>query len=218
MKVTFIRHGANTFTGTPRLIARTDAPLSELGKRQAQAVAERLADRHFDALWTSPLQRCFDTAAAIGARTGMQPRNDARLMECNLGQLEGLTFAELPKGPGTFRDRWQKRPGTTRFPGGESIKLCGDRGWQVLNELFDRHPHGHAIVVAHMFIIQGMLTRIFQLKPAAFRTFGIDVASLTTVQMADGGFRLLQCNDVSHLESLGASPTMTPLALPPRKI
>lgn len=216
MKVTFVRHGANLYTGTPRLLARTDVPLSELGQQQALAVAQHLAGRSFDALWSSPLQRCFDTAQRIGEQIGLQPVADARLMECNLGKLEGKSFAELPSGPGTFRDRWQKRPGTTRFPGGETIAECGQRGWKVLEELYDRHPDGHAVVVCHMFAIQGMLTRIFQLKPHFFRTFAIDVASLTTVSMAKGGFRLLQLNDVGHLAQLPPSPTMTPPALPPK--
>ena len=217
VKVTFVRHGANMWTGTPRLLARTDVPLSELGILQAQALADRLADRPFDALWTSPLLRCRATAEAIAPRVNLRPMNDARLMECDLGKLEGQSFVDLPKGPGTFRDRWQLRPGTTRFPGGETIAECAARGWQVLEELFDRHPHGHVIVVCHMFAIQGMLTRIFKMKPHLFRTFAVDVASLSTVQMAEGGFRLVQLNDVAHLEALPASPTMTPVALPGRK-
>ncbi|MSQ81903.1 MAG: histidine phosphatase family protein [Myxococcales bacterium] len=218
LRVTFVRHGANLWTGTPRLLARTDVPLSELGHQQAKAVAERLADRPFDAIWTSPLQRCSATAQAIADRIGRQPLADARLMECNLGKLEGLSFADLPSGPGTFRDRWQKRPGTTRFAGGETIAECAARGWKVLEELYDRHPDGHVIVVCHMFAIGGMLTRVFGLKPHHFRTFAIDVASLTTVNMAKGGFRLLQLNDVSHLESLPPSPTMTPWALPAKRV
>lgn len=216
MKVTFVRHGANQFTGSPRLVGRTDVPLSELGKKQADAVAARLGGRLFDALWSSPLQRCADTARTIGARVALDPLFDARLLEVNLGKLEGLSFGELPSGPKTFRERWGKRPGTTRFPGGETIAQCGARGWKVLEELYDRHPDGHVVVVCHMFAIQAMLARIFLLKPHLFRTFAIDVASLTTVQMAKGGFRLLQLNDVSHLDSLPVSPTMTPAALPAR--
>ncbi|MBM4342227.1 MAG: histidine phosphatase family protein [Deltaproteobacteria bacterium] len=216
MKVTFVRHGANQFTGTPRLVGRTDVPLSELGRRQAEAVSERLADRPFDALWSSPLQRCADTARAIAARTALQPLFDARLLEVDLGALEGKSFGELPEGQRSFRERWGRRPGTTRFPQGETIAECGARGWKVLEELYDRHPQGHAVVVCHMFAIQAMLARIFQLKPHLFRTFAIDVCSLSTVDMAKGGFRLLQLNDTSHLDALPASPTRTPAALPAR--
>jgi broad specificity phosphatase PhoE len=216
MKVTFVRHGATTAAGTPKLIGRTDLALSELGQRQALAVANRLADRPFTALWSSPLQRCRSTASAIGERIGHLPVLDPRLAEMDLGELDGLSISELPKGPGSFRDRWQKRPGTTRFPGGENLNEVAARMWELLNELYAQHPHGHVLLVSHMFAISGALTKVFQWKPAHFRTFAIDVASLTTVSFQHGGFRLLQLNDCAHLDDLGPSPTLTPPSLPPR--
>lgn len=216
MKVTFVRHGATAAAGTPRLIGKTDLPLSELGVRQAAALADRLADREFTALWTSPLVRCRVTAAAIGDRIGHMAVLDQRLAEMDLGDLEGSSFGELPKGPGTFRERWQKRPGTTRFPRGENLNEVAERTWSVLHDLYAQHPEGHVLIVSHMFAISAALTRIFEWKPALFRTFAVDVASLTTVSLQHGGFRLLQLNDCAHLEGLGPSPTLTPPALPPR--
>lgn len=216
MKVTFVRHGATTAAGSPRLIGKTDLPLSELGQRQAAALAERLADREFAAVWSSPLLRCRVTAAAICDRIGHMAVLDPRLAEIDLGEMEGLSFGELPKGPGSFRDRWQKRPGTTRFPGGETLNEVSARTWAVLDELYAQHPDGHVLVVSHMFAISAALTRVFKWKPAQFRTFAVDVASLTTVSFQHGGFRLLQLNDCAHLEALGPSPTLTPPALPPR--
>ncbi|MBI5607383.1 MAG: histidine phosphatase family protein [Deltaproteobacteria bacterium] len=204
MKVTFVRHAASEWAGTPRLLGRTDIGLSELGRQQVPLVAERLGSHRFDALWSSPLQRCRDTAAGIGERIGHMPVLDDRLLELDIGQLEGRSFAELPKGPGTFRDRWQRRPGTTRFPGGETIAEVVVRTWTVLEDLYEVHPAGHVLVVAHMFAISAALTRIFKLKPGQFRTFAVDPASLTTVQMDRGGFRLLQLNDTSHLGELRA--------------
>ena len=218
MKVTFVRHGATAAAGTPRLIGRTDLPLSELGHRQATALGERLADRDFTARWASPLLRCRVTAAQIGDRIGHMAVLDPRLAEMDLGDLEGLSLAELPKGPGTFRDRWQKRPGTTRFPGGENLNEVAARVWALLNELYAEHPDGHVLVVSHMFAISATLTRIFQWKPTHFRTFAIDVASLTTVSFQHGGFRLLQLNDCAHLEAVAPSPTLTPAALPARSV
>jgi broad specificity phosphatase PhoE len=214
LKVTFIRHGATEWAGTPRLLGRTDLALSTIGQAQAAAVAARLAGRPFAALWSSPLRRARDTASAIGQHIGHLPVLDERLMELDLGIHEGKTFAELPSGPRTFRDKWQKRPGTTRFPGGESIAEVAARTWQVLEQLYDQHPDGHVIVVAHMFAISAALTRVFRLKPDQFRTFSVDVASLTTVQMDRGGFRLLLLNDTAHLEAPGLRPPGWQPALP----
>jgi broad specificity phosphatase PhoE len=216
MRVTFVRHGASEWTGGAKLCGITDVPLSELGKQQAQRVAERLAERPFAALWSSPLLRARDTAAAIGPRIGHAVVTDPRLGELDLGRFEGLPFADLPKGPGSFRDRWQQKPGTVRFPGGESIADLTKRAWPVLNELFDRHPQGHVVVVSHMFAISALLCRVFAIRAGKFRTFQVDVASLTTVQVERGGFRLLQLNDTAHLDGLDGGAALRVEPLPAR--
>lgn len=215
MRVTFVRHGATEWTGRSVLCGQTDVPLSELGQAQAKALGELMRGRRFDALWSSPLRRARDTASAMGTAIGHAVVTDSRLQEMNLGQLEGATFGDLPRGPGTFRDRWQRQPGSVRFPRGESVADVGKRTWQVLEELYDRHPSGHVLVVSHMFAISAMLCKVFSIRVGKFRTFAVDVASVTTVQVDPQGFRLLTLNDTGHLASLpGAAELRAPI-LPP---
>lgn len=215
MRVTFIRHGATEWTGKPVLCGHTDVPLSDLGHAQARALAAHLGGRSFDALWASPLGRARTTAAYIGDAIGHAVVTDPRLQELDLGTLEGESFATLPKGPGTFRDRWQKNPGTVRFPKGENLREVAARGWQVMNELYHQHPQGHVIVVSHMFAISAMLCRVLSVRVGKFRTFAIDVASLTTVQMDEQGFRLLLLNDTAHLAGIEGAERLRALSLPP---
>lgn len=215
MRVTFVRHGASTATGGSTLVGQTDHPLSSLGRLQASAVAERLADRQLDALWSSPLQRALHTATAIGGTTGQLPITDARLAEINLGRYDGLSFADMTGPAQVFREKWQRRPGTTRWPGGETLTEVAARNWQVLEALYDRHPKGHVVVVSHMFAISAVLTRVFRLKVGQFRTFAVDVASLTTIQMDKSGFRLLLLNDTAHLQHLPPASPWVVQALPP---
>jgi len=217
MRVTFIRHGASEWTGGSRLCGQTDVALSELGHRQAAALAERLADRRFDALWSSPLRRASDTAGYIGAVIGHAVVTDARLAEMDLGQFEGARFADLPVGPGTFRDRWQKSPATVRFPQGENLREVAQRAWTVLQELYDRHPNGHVAVVSHMFTLSALLCRVQRIRVARFRAFAIDVGSISTVQMDKEGFRLLLLNDTSHLADVFGASALCSRVLPERR-
>ncbi len=216
MRITFIRHGVSELTGKPVLVGHTDSPLSDLGRLQAARLGERFAGRQFDALWASPLLRTRDTAAAIGEAIGHAAVLDKRLMEVNLGQLEGAHFAQLQTGPGSWRDRWQKNPGRVRFPHGENLQEVAARSWQVLEHLYERHPAGHVIIVSHMFTISTMLCRVLKLKVGQFRTFAVDPASVTTVQLDAGGLRLMLLNDTSHLEGLDGEKMRTG-ALPARK-
>lgn len=202
MRITFIRHGMSELTGKPVLVGHTDSPLSDMGRMQAAALAERFAGRKFDALWASPLLRTRDTAAAVGEAIGHAVVTDPRLMEVDLGQLEGVHFQQLQTGPGSWRDKWQKNPGRVRFPGGENLNEVGKRAWPVLEELYDRHPNGHVVIVSHMFTISVLLCRVLKLKPAQFRTFAVDPASVSTVSLDQTGLRLMLLNDTSHLDSL----------------
>lgn len=217
MRITFIRHGMSEMTGKPVLVGQTDTPLSDLGRLEAARLAERFAGRQFDALWASPLQRTRDTASAIGEAIGHMAVLDKRLMEIDLGQLEGAHFQQLHNGPGSWRDKWQKNPGRVRFPGGENLQEVAARSWKLLEELYDRHPQGHVIVVSHMFTISVMLCRVLKLKVGQFRTFAVDPASVTTVSLDQSGLRLMLLNDTSHLEGLEGHKLRTG-ALPQKRL
>ncbi len=216
MRVTFIRHGASEWTGQPILCGHADIPLSSVGVAQANALAAHLRGRQFAALWSSPLQRAQQTAACVAHAIGHVVVTDPRLMEMDLGTLDGQRFDQLPRGPKTFRDRWQRDPVRVRFPRGENLSDVSKRTWQVLGELYDRHPQDHVVVVSHLFAIQTLLCRALSIPLKQFRTFNIDTAAITTVQMDKSGFRLLLLNDGRHLDEISAAHSLRAPSLPPR--
>src|SRR5437764_15434376 len=67
-----------------------DLPLSRTGRNQAQALAERLSGLSFDAMYSSPLRRCLETAAPLAERLGMTPIVEERLKEIKLGNIHPL--------------------------------------------------------------------------------------------------------------------------------
>jgi len=102
-----IRHGAPELPGEEsRCLGRLDVPLSEKGKRQAEALGGWLSRRRPDALYASPLARCRETAAAIGAACGLEAVLRADLRELDAGTWEGLTFSEIRRiDPEVYRRR-----------------------------------------------------------------------------------------------------------------
>ena len=82
--------------------------------------------------------------------------------------------------------------------------------------MYERHPDGHVIVVSHMFTISTMLCRVLKLKVGQFRTFAVDPASVSMVQLDSAGLRLMLLNDTSHLDGLDGDKLRTG-ALPARK-
>src|SRR5207237_4193984 len=87
---------------------RMDVPLNEAGRQQAEALAMRVAGIRWDRIIASPLIRAAETASILAGEMPVQP--DARLMEMDYGQWEGLTNEQLTRDHATARRRWEQAP------------------------------------------------------------------------------------------------------------
>src|ERR1039458_9457952 len=116
----FIRHGETEWNAAGRLCGRTDVPLSDAGRRQAQLLALRLKPIPFAALYSSPLRRALETASILGHAIEREPVADFRLVELSYGAWEGRTYEESKRAnPDVYR-AWERDPGSVAPPEGES--------------------------------------------------------------------------------------------------
>jgi len=92
-----VRHGESTWNQARRFQGARDAELSPQGREQAARLAAALAGEAFDALYTSPLSRARDTAAACAAALGLSATAVADLGEVGLGDWEGLSVEAVPR-------------------------------------------------------------------------------------------------------------------------
>ena len=90
-----MRHGETDWNLGNRFQGHADPPLNETGQAQARDLAATLADRHVDALYSSPLRRAFETAEIIAAPHGLQPIPVDGLREVDVGEWQGLTRDEV---------------------------------------------------------------------------------------------------------------------------
>jgi 2,3-bisphosphoglycerate-dependent phosphoglycerate mutase len=129
-----VRHGETDWNADGRLQGHTDCPLSDYGRRQAQALAEQLAaGEELGALYSSDLARARETAEIVGARLGLPVLPDPDLREKNWGSWEGLTADE--------RD-------AVEFVG-ETTAAHRERTLRALQRIAERHPVAHVLVVTH---------------------------------------------------------------------
>src|SRR5438270_13909568 len=87
-----IRHG-DAIPGEDEIIPSgvyDDLPLSRIGREQAQALAERLSRMRFDAIYSSPLRRCLETAAPLAERLSMKPMIVPDIREIRIGEIRSL--------------------------------------------------------------------------------------------------------------------------------
>ncbi len=194
------RHGA-----TPRsepeqhLGQRVDIELSEPGRQAAEALARRLAGVSFDRLISSPLRRARETAAAIA--NGRPVETDARLLEMDYGDWEGLTYGEIEARFGDERRRWEADPASGQCPGGESGLDVATRASGFLEDAVT--TGGQVLVVAHSTLNRVLLCVALGVELREYRRrFRQEPANLTVLRFpgsAAEGAQLLLCNDVAHL-------------------
>src|SRR5438477_4218649 len=84
-QIIIVRHGETTWNLEGRHQGHLDSPLTKRGVAQAEALAARLGNEEFAALYSSDLGRALATAEIIGTRCGKSVVIDARLRERNLG-------------------------------------------------------------------------------------------------------------------------------------
>ena len=131
-----IRHGLPEFPNGEALCMgkQYDFPLSAEGRRQAEAMAEKLAALPVEAVYTSPALRCLQTAQPLAERLALEPVVMESLCELYGGLWEGMTRREIhEKYPRHFLPGSHMTP-----PGGESDQEGWQRGRGALKQMLQQ--------------------------------------------------------------------------------
>ena len=197
------RHGETAWNWNQRIQGQTDVPLHERGRKQATALAARLASVPLERIYTSDLGRALETTGIIAAR---QPRTVPilpmpELRECDYGLWEGLTYQEISE---RFAEDWQAwlRGGRVGRPtGGEDFLTLQQRAGRV----FDAAAReGKTVLIsAHRGPLRGILCHALGLEPIFRSRFLMTNCSLSALEChPEHRPRLILMNDTSHLQEL----------------
>jgi broad specificity phosphatase PhoE len=154
-RLLLVRHGQSTWNADGRWQGRADPPLSELGIRQAEAVAEAVVPGgstglEITGVWTSPLERARRTAEIVSERLGTSLNVDARLEERDAGEWTGLTRVEIEAAwPGYLAE--YRRP-----PAFELDEMLVVRALEALEAIASAAGSGPVLVITHAGVIRGV--------------------------------------------------------------
>jgi len=188
-----IRHAAHTDYGE-RLTGRADgAPLSAEGRRQADALAQRLAAQPMAAIYSSPRARTRETAAAVAAAQGGRVTLAEALDEIDLGRWTGCRIAALEGDPDFAR--WNEARASAAPPDGEPMAQVADRAEAFAQGVAADHPDRLVALVSHADVIRGLVARILGLSLDNLLRFDVGPASVSRVVLGAWGGRLLSLNE-----------------------
>ncbi len=188
--VVLVRHGETEWSRTHRHTGRTDVPLTDLGREQAEKAGRVLAGREFSMVLTSPLGRALDTCRTAGL--GEQAEVTADLVEWHYGDAEGLSTATIQ----------ETTPGWTVWThpvggDGETVEQVGERADRVIARI--EQAEGDVAVFAHGHMLRILTARWLGMAADGGRHFALGTATISVLSYEHSNRVVESWNDASHL-------------------
>jgi probable phosphoglycerate mutase len=202
VRLFLVRHGQVASNRDLRYVGSRDEALTDLGRRQAGALAELLAALPLDAVVSSPLRRALDTAEAIAAASGRAVRVDDRLREQSFGTWEGLSRDEVRGRSAVDAEQlltWE-RDSKVPPPGGESLDSVQRRVLALVDEIAAAQPGDlpWVVLVSHVGPIKSLLAAALDLPlDRGGRRVFLDPGTVSVVDWGDPPILRL-CNSHAH--------------------
>lgn len=207
-RLILIRHGETDWNVENRRQGRNDRPLNATGEAQAQLAIEYVkANFLIDKVWSSPLQRCTNTAA----RFNLPVSTSDLLLELDYGEWEGMLESDIDKN---YPNRYHNGKVSSDPPGGEMRSNLLVRGQQFIEEsrIAEAPDQGDVVIVGHGAAMGGMLVALLDLPEHAMHNFVIDNCSVSTVQMATSESGETGKTAINQLTTLNHTTHLTPVS------
>jgi alpha-ribazole phosphatase len=148
-RVWIIRHGEPSPETRGRCYGHLDVELSVEGRKQVQAVADRLSDEPICAIYSSPRRRALESAAILAESLHATITLEERFREIDFGDFEGRLYEEIAQEHPETYSQWMEHPTETQFPNGESFTQMQTRVTEAAHGLYARHRGKTIAIVSH---------------------------------------------------------------------
>jgi len=192
--ILLIRHGENEYVSKGRLAGRlAGVSLNAKGETQAQTLADKLAPAPIKAIYSSPLERCIETAQPLAKKLEQEIIPHEGLMEIDFGDWQDKTLKQLRR-----RKLWrvvQQRPSMAQFPNGETFTNAQTRIITALQTLSQQHKDQEMIACfSHSDIIKVAVAYFLGTPLDLFQRIIIQPASISTLHISPHGIWVINVN------------------------
>lgn len=184
-----VRHAPTPETGKKLTGRLPGIGLDNTGRDIAQGASDALAATKLAAVYTSPIQRCHETAEIVAAPHGLTPRIITDVQEVDFGKWQGRTLTSLRK-----LKAWESvahTPSRVRFPGGETMLEAQRRAVAAMEALVADHPKDRVAVCSHADIIKAIVSHYLGQPFDLFQRIVISPASISTVHLPRHGMPIV---------------------------
>jgi broad specificity phosphatase PhoE len=200
--IILVRHGQTAWNAEEVFRGQADIELDETGLKQAELLAEYLSPRKLETVYSSPLKRAVRTAEAIARRHGLAVEITPGLNDIDFGEWQGLSLQEVRSRFSELLEMWVSDPNQVRIPSGESLDDVRQRALALVNQVVDEHEGTVVVLVSHRVVNKVLICALLGLDNSYFWNVRLDTCGMTTFEVDDGRFVLVEHNNTSFLDSL----------------
>lgn len=190
--IVLVRHGQTEWSISGKHTGRTDIPLTDLGRQQADALAEMLDGEEFAAVWSSPLVRAWETMERAGYAAQAVPTED--VLEWDYGVYEGLRTDDIRQKI----DGWSVW--THPIWNGETVEEVGQRADRIIAA--SEEADGPVAVFAHGHFLRILAARWVGLPAEGGKNLSLGTATVSTLGWERDNHVIQMWNDACHLNSM----------------
>jgi alpha-ribazole phosphatase len=181
MKLTLVRH---TTLQVPEGVCygQSDIDVAASFHQELAGLQTKLNGLAFDAVYTSPLQRCSKLSLAITKNLGIgEVKYDNRLKELHFGDWELQAWDDIPRD---IFDHWAQNYASLSPPNGETFTQLQQRGVEFLTEVTALHANQHLLVVTHGGMIRAMIAHVLNMQLKGLFRINVAYASVTQLDFS----------------------------------
>jgi alpha-ribazole phosphatase len=199
MRLLIARHGQTKHNLDRRYQGITDAPLNETGRAEAGQLADRLLGEKLDAIYSSDLKRCVQTAELVAKKNNLNINQDGRLREISFGKWEGMSYDEIQAQSPDLLEKWMNDPAHIPPPNGETLIQLATRVKSAVEEIKPRHAEQTVLFVTHGGVIRTLLCLSLGIDLNRHLQFESATGSISELSFYEEGVSLKLFNGISHL-------------------
>jgi probable phosphoglycerate mutase len=213
LHIVLVRHGDVPGIRPARFRGRAPLQLTALGQRQAQVTANRIARQWRPSIvYSSPLDRCMATAAAISAATGAAVVALDGFNDLDYGAWQGQTCEQVRATYPQQFQRWLTAPDLYRFPQGESLAGLALRVTDALRFILEQHADATVVIVGHDSSNRVLLLQALGLPLAAYRRIAQAPCGVSEISFSDRGAQVGRMNETAHLAAMDTTAPLPPVS------
>jgi probable phosphoglycerate mutase len=204
-KILLTRHGHVEGIKPERFRGREPLQLTARGVAEADALARRVAARWRPShIYTSPMDRCVATGAAIAGATGIAAKICEDLNDIDYGAWQFKTFAQAKAQDAGLFAAWFATPQLVRFPNGESLQDLAARTASALRMVLARHPDEIVVLVGHDSANRVLLLQLLEQPLSAYWRLAQEPCCINEIDVSAAGVYVRGINATQHLEAVAA--------------